>query len=67
MAMERDEAAEFSDILRRLQAQFGDVLGEDVIARELRTEVEALQDAPIRTFVPGLVQRRVSERLRHFA
>lgn len=59
-----NEAGQMRSIEEQLIRTFGNRLDKDTICNEVAAAVDELSDARVRTFLPVLVQRRASERLR---
>jgi hypothetical protein len=61
------EAAELVKIEGRLMADYGPSLGPDVVKRCIADAVGYFDEAPVRTYVLLLVERRAIAQLRHEA
>jgi hypothetical protein len=59
-----DDAAQLLSVEELLIASFADRLPRDVIAAELERTRQEYADSRVRTFIPVLVQRRVTDNLR---
>jgi hypothetical protein len=60
-----DESAQLLSVEQSLVASFADRLPREVIAAEVERIRQEFADSRVRTFIPVLVQRRVSDSLRH--
>jgi len=59
-----DESREIQHVIDRLETEFFGQLPDDVIAQTVRECAERWSDAPIKVFVPLLVERCAVEALR---
>jgi hypothetical protein len=59
-----DESGQLRAVEQALVRRFAGVVAEERIAREVEAGLAELRDAPIRTFIPVLLQKRVTDRLR---
>jgi hypothetical protein len=59
-----DDAAQLLSVEELLIASFADRLPRDVITEELERTRQEYADSRVRTFIPVLVQRRVTDNLR---
>jgi hypothetical protein len=62
--MDEREAAELVSIEGRLMAEYGPSLGPEAVVRCIADAVNHFNEAPIRTYVLLLVERRASAQLR---
>lgn len=66
-AMDEREAAELGRIEGRLIAEYGPSLGPEVVIRCISEAIDHFDQAPVRTYVLLLVERRAITQLRHEA
>ena len=66
-AMDEREAAELRRLKVRLVAEYGPSLGPDVVTRCIAEAIDHFDEAPVRTYVMLLVERRAIAQLRHEA
>jgi uncharacterized protein involved in type VI secretion and phage assembly len=66
-AMDEREAAELVRLKGRLMAEYGPSLGPDVAMRCIAEAIDFFDEAPVRTYVILLVERRAIAQLRHEA
>ena len=59
-----DEAVQLSTVRAALQRRFGDRVSDEVIRLEVDQGLEEFSGASVRTFIPVLLQKRVTDRLR---
>jgi hypothetical protein len=59
-----DEAVQLSTVKAALARRFAGRVPEETIAREVDAGLQEFSGAPVRTFVPLLLQKRVTDRLR---
>ena len=59
-----NEAVQLSTVRAALQRRFGDRVSDDVIRLEVDQGLEEFSGASVRTFIPVLLQKRVTDRLR---
>lgn len=64
LMVKTDDAAQLLSVEELLIASFADRLPRDVIAAELERTRQEYADSRVRTFIPVLVQRRVTDNLR---
>jgi len=62
---EVDEADQLKQVEARLIRKFGDQVPVQRIVTEFGAAVNRFAKAPVRAFVPVLIQREVSDTLRH--
>jgi hypothetical protein len=62
---EIDEAHQLEQVEDRLIRRFGGQVPKQRISKEFSAAVARFAKAPVRTFVPVLIQREVSDTLRH--
>jgi hypothetical protein len=62
--MDEREAAELVKIEGRLMAEYGASLGIDAVIRSIADAVGHFDEAPVRTYVMLLVERRATAQLR---
>jgi hypothetical protein len=65
--MDEREAAELGRLKGRLMAEYGPSLGPDVVTRCIAEAIDHFDEAPVRTYVMLLVERRAIAELRHEA
>ena len=65
MAMVMDESAQLVAVEQALTRKFGGRIDDRRIHREVEVGMQEFRDAPIRTYIPVLLQKRVTDRLRH--
>ena len=65
--MDEREAAELGRLKGRLMAEYGPSLGPDVVTRCIAEAIDHFDEAPVRTYVMLLVERRAIAQLRHEA
>jgi hypothetical protein len=65
--MDEREAAELVRLKGRLMAEYGPSLGPDVAMCCIAEAIDHFDEAPVRTYVLLLVERRAIARLRHEA
>jgi hypothetical protein len=66
-AIEERDAAELVSIERRLLAEYGPALGPEAVMRCIADAVGHFDEAPVRTYVMLLVERRATAQLRDHA
>jgi len=59
-----DEAVQLSTVRAALQRRFGGRVSEETIALEVDQGLAQFSDASVRTFIPVLLQKQVTDRLR---
>jgi hypothetical protein len=59
-----DEAVQLRTVKAALQRHFAGRVSDETISREVEQGLEEFSEAPVRTFVPLLLQKRVTDRLR---
>jgi hypothetical protein len=59
-----DEAVQLSTVRAALQRRFAGRVSDEVIGLEVDEGLAEFADAPVRTFIPVLLQKRITERLR---
>jgi hypothetical protein len=59
-----DEAVQLRTVKAALQRRFAGEVPDEVIASEVDQGLEEFSEATVRTFIPVLLQKRVTERLR---
>lgn len=59
-----DEAVQLGSVRLALQRRFGGRVSEEAIAQEVDAGLREFSGARIRTFIPVLLQKRVTDRLR---
>lgn len=59
-----DEAVQLSTVRAALQRRFAGRVSEETIALEVDQGLAEFSDAPVRTFIPVLLQKQVTDRLR---
>src|SRR5438874_13825312 len=59
-----DEAGQLRTVKVALENRFAGQVSEETIARELDEGLHAFDGAPVRAFIPVLLQKRVTDRLR---
>jgi hypothetical protein len=64
LMVKTDDAAQLLSVEELLIASFADRLPRDVITEELERTRQEYADSRVRTFIPVLVQRRVTDNLR---
>jgi hypothetical protein len=62
--MQIDESAQLSTVKAALQRRFAGQVPDDTIAREVDEGLQEFSAATVRTFIPVLLQKRVTDRLR---
>jgi hypothetical protein len=62
---EVDEAEQLKQVEARLISKFGEQVPKQRISKEFSAAVARFAKAPVRAFVPVLIQREVSDTLRH--
>jgi len=62
-----DEDGQLRTVKVALQQKFAGQVPEETIARELDEGLHAFDGAPVRSFIPVLLQKRVTERLRQIS
>ena len=65
--LDEHEAAELGRLEGRLMAEYGPSLGPDVVMRCIAEAIDHFDEAPVRTYVMLLVERRAIAQLRHEA
>lgn len=60
-----DEAVQLQTVEAALQRRFAGQVPEETIHREVDAGLAEFTGAPVRTFIPVLLQKRVTDRLRH--
>ena len=65
--MDECEAAELGRLKGQLMAEYGLSLGPDVVMRCIAEATDHFDEAPVRTYVMLLVERRAIAQLRHEA
>ena len=65
--MDEREAAELGRLKGQLMAEYGLSLGPDVVMRCIAEATDHFDEAPVRTYVMLLVERRAIAQLRHEA
>jgi hypothetical protein len=60
-----DEAVQLRTVEDALKRRFAGRVPEETIAREVDEGLREFSGAPVRTFIPVLLQKRVTDRLRH--
>jgi hypothetical protein len=60
-----DEAVQLRTVKAALLRRFEGRVSDDTIEKEVDEGLQEFSGAPVRTFVPLLLQKRVTERLRH--
>ena len=58
---QQDEEAQKQQVMRTLETRFGDVVDHDVLEAVVDADFARFDDAPIREFVPVLVEKDVCE------
>ncbi|HWC33811.1 MAG TPA: hypothetical protein VG650_03175 [Mycobacteriales bacterium] len=64
MSDPHDIARQLETVEATLSARFGELVSRDQVHRAVEAAATGFADARVRTFVPVLVQRQVSDRLR---
>lgn len=59
-----DEAVQVRTVKAALQRRFAGQVPEETISREVDQGLAEFSGAPVRTFIPVLLQKRVTDRLR---
>jgi hypothetical protein len=59
-----DEAVQLSTVRAALQRRFAGRVSDEVIRLEVDQGLAEFSEAPVRTFIPVLLQKQVTERLR---
>lgn len=59
-----DEAVQLRTVEAALKRRFAGQVPEETISREVDEGLEQFIDAPVRTFIPVLLQKQVTDRLR---
>lgn len=59
-----DEAGQLRNVRAALERRFAGQVPEEIIAREVDRGLAEFAGAPVRTFIPVLLQKRVTDRLR---
>jgi hypothetical protein len=59
-----DEAAQLQGVEAALQRRFAGRVPDETIAREVDAGLQEFSGARVRTFIPVLLQKRVTDRLR---
>jgi len=65
--MDEREAAELGRLKGRLMAEYGSSFGPEVVMRCIAEAIDHFDEAPVRTYVMLLVERRAIAQLRHEA
>lgn len=60
-----DEAGQLRTVEAALQRRFAGRVPDETITREVSRGLEEFSEASVRTFIPVLLQKRVTDRLRH--
>ena len=60
-----DEAVQLRTVEDALRRRFAGRVPEELISREMRDGLQEFNGAPVRIFIPVLLQKRVTDRLRH--
>lgn len=60
-----DEAAQLQTVKAALKRRFAGQVSEETIVREVDDGLREFTGASVRTFIPVLLQKRVTDRLRH--
>jgi len=60
-----DEAVQLQTVEEALQRRFAGEVPDETIHREVDEGLREFAGAPVRTFIPVLLQKRVTDRLRH--
>jgi hypothetical protein len=60
-----DETVQLRTVEDALKRRFAGQVPEETISREVDEGLREFTGAPVRTFIPVLLQKRVIERLRH--
>ena len=59
-----DEALQLRTVEDALQRRFAGQVPDETISREVDQGLQEFSSAPVRTFIPLLLQKRVTDRLR---
>ncbi len=65
MAQIADEGSQLAQVESALVSKYGDRVPAAQISADVQAELAAFDGARIRTFLPVLLQKRLSDRLRH--
>lgn len=65
MAMVLDEKAQLRAVEEALARKFSGQIADEQIHHEVEVGISEFRDARIRTYIPVLLQKRVTDRLRH--
>jgi hypothetical protein len=60
-----DEAVQLRTVEAALRRRFAGQVPDETISREVDEGLREFTGAPVRTFIPVLLQKRVTDRLRH--
>lgn len=60
-----DESVQLRSVEAALQRRFAGQVPDETIAREVTEGLEEFSHASVRTFIPVLLQKRVTDRLRN--
>jgi hypothetical protein len=60
-----DETAQLRTVEAALQRRFAGQVPDETIALEVDQGLQEFSGAPVRTFIPVLLEKRVTDRLRH--
>jgi hypothetical protein len=60
-----DEAVQLQDVEAALKRRFAGRVPDETIAREVNEGLREFTGASVRAFIPVLLQKRVTDRLRH--
>jgi hypothetical protein len=59
-----DEAVQLRTVEAALRRRFAGQVPDETISREVDEGLQEFSDAPVRTFIPVLLQKRITDRLR---
>ena len=64
MTLVADEKAQLRQVEEQVLSKLGDAVSPAAVRKELRNGLRAFADAPIRTYVPVLLQKQLLDTLR---
>ncbi|MCU1591787.1 MAG: hypothetical protein JWP11_3043 [Frankiales bacterium] len=59
-----DETVQLRTVEAALRRRFAGQVPDETISREVDEGLQEFSDAPVRTFIPVLLQKRITDRLR---
>ena len=65
MALIADEGSQLAQVESALVSKYGDRVPAEQISADVQAELAEFEGARIRTFLPVLLQKRLTDRLRH--